>query len=288
MTPDQARTRRAFSQAAEQFDTSDFLHTEIRNRLLDRLQLVLIEPDAIVDLGAGTMAGTVQLANKFPDARVVALDFSDAMLRQPSFDIMQTHQISRLCAEASALPIKDRSIDLIFSSLMLQHSPAPSAVLREARRILRYPGLLIFATLGRDSFRELSKAWEAADEFTHVPDYVDMHDLGDALIQSGFAEPVMHSEILTITYAELPKLMADLRATGSINATETRNKNLTSRRIWQKMAEAYSAQRNAEGLLPVTLNIVYGIAWCGDPDAQRPSGPDEFEIPLTEIAVARR
>jgi malonyl-CoA O-methyltransferase len=294
---DLCRIRCAFDRAASGFDRADFLHGEIRERLLSRLPIVKIEPDWIMDLGAGTGGAAVSLAQAFPASRVVALDFSKAMLaevncrlaqRTSLSDASSSEPVAAVCADARNLPISDQSIDLIFSNLLLQHCPDPISVITEARRILRFPGLFTFTTLGRDSLRELRDAWATADCFSHIAPCMDMHDLGDALIQAGFAEPVMYTETLTITYQSLARAIADLRGVGSINATTGRNRGLTGRQTWQRLTVGYEQYRNADGKLPVTLEIIYGLAWSGQPGSGTRLSDGEFEFPIDDSLLFSR
>jgi len=293
----QNRIRRAFDRAATGFEHADFLHREIRDRLLSRLPIVNIEPDRILDLGAGTGGAATCLLRTFPASQLIALDFSAAMLAQansmrppraaPSDDSL-TEPIAAICADAHRLPITDQSIDLIFSNLLLQHCPDPLTILKEARRVLRFPGLFTFTTLGPQSLHELGEAWAGADTFTHIAPVLNMHDLGDALIQAGFSEPVMYTERLTITYQSLARAITDLRGVGSINATIDRNRGLTGRQTWQRLTDGYEQCRNADGKLPVTLEIIYGLAWSGQSASGLRLSDGEFEIPVDELRKISR
>jgi malonyl-CoA O-methyltransferase len=280
---DKRRIRTAFERAAPGFDDADFLHSDLRGRLLNRLGIAQIEPEFILDLGAGTGAASAGLAAHYPDARIIAVDFAAQMLAAGRHDNQTGYPVDALCADGARLPIADASIDLIFSNLMLHHCPDPVAVLTEARRVLRFPGLLIFTTFGPDSLIELRSAWAGADDRSHVFEFTDMHHIGDALIRSGFAEPVLDVETLTITYEHFPRLMADLRGVGSINATDNRNPGLTGKKNWQRMSDAYEQYRDAEGRLPVTLEIVYGLGWCGQPEPRRTLSDGGIEIPIENL-----
>jgi len=293
---DRFRTRRAFDRAAPGFTKADFLHTEIRDRLLHRLSMIQIEPDWIIDLGAAIGVGARALAELFPESHIVGLDWSADMLSEfnsaPAEKVKSQGEtsitaISPVCADAYCLPIHDRSVDLVFSNLLLQNCQNPFAVLNEARRILNYPGVFLFTTLGPDSLQELRQAWRDTDRYSHISEFIDMHDLGDALIQAGFVEPVMTRESLRITYPSLVPAIADLRTVGSINATIERNRGLTSRQAWVRLTDAYEDFRDAEGKLPVTVEVIYGLAWSGQrPDTRLPDG--EFEIPVNELKPFRR
>jgi len=270
---DQSRIRRAFARAAAGFDSHDFLYREVRERLFEHLLAIVAEPAWVVDLGAGTGGATAGLKARFPEARILSIDSSPAMLAAG------TAIESGLCADAASLPLADGCIDLMISNLMLHHCPDPTAVLTEARRVISDHGLLLLTTFGRTSFVELGRAWASADQFTHIAPFFDLQDLGNLLTTSGFAEPVLDSHTLTVTYGDLAKMMQELRAVGAMNATDNRNRGLTGRGTWQRLTAAYEQLRGADGKLPVTLEILFALAWAGD--SGTPAGA--IEIPVDAI-----
>jgi malonyl-CoA O-methyltransferase len=114
-----------------------------------------------------------------------------------------------------------------------------------------------------------------------------MHNVGDALVRAGFTEPVIDSQVLTITYGEVDSLIADLRNAGSVNATPDRNRGLTGRVAAQRLRAACHAQAGPDGRIPITIDVVFGIAWAGDRPSR--SDPNEaIEIPLHRIGRSRR
>ena len=217
----------------------------------------------MIDLGAGTGHATLELKRRYRRSRVLAADLAEGMLREAARRRSFLHRFDRIGADAAALPFQDRTVDLIFSSLMLQWCPDPDAVLRECRRVLRPGGLLTFSTLGPDTLVELRRAWAAADPgHPHVNTFLDMHDLGDALVRAGLAEPVLDVERYTLTYDDVHGLMRDLKAIGAHNAATGRPKGLTGRRTLGRMIEAYESFRRADNKLPATYEVVFGQAWC--------------------------
>jgi len=270
--------RRRFNRIARDFAAEDFLHDEIRGRLLDRLTAIKIEPRRILDLGAGTGAATPLLSARYDTADIVSLDSSAGMLAQGP----DTQQ--RICADAMAMPLKNASTDLIVSNLMLHHCPDPVTVLSEARRVLTDNGVLLLTTLGRSSLLELGRAWATADNYSHIAPCFDIQELGNLLAASGFTEPVLDSQTLTITYDNLDRLMRDLRTAGSTNATPDRNRGLTARATWQRLAAAYAQLRNQDGKLPVTIEVLFCITWAGS----RPRTGGEIEVSVNDLLGTRR
>jgi len=266
-TLDTQRVRRSFDRAAKTYDASAVLHAEVRANLLSRLDLMAMVPRVVVDAGAGTGHASRALIRRYPKALVIALDSSARMLRAAGRRQSWLRRFARVCADAERLPLADASVDLILSNLMLQWCN-PDPVFAEFRRVLAPHGLLSFTTLGPDTLRELRNAWGVVDSHTHVHQFTDMHDVGDALVRGGFASPVLDVERYTLTYPDVRRVAADLKATGAHNATMGRARCLTGRRQFMAMQAAYETFRQ-DGRLPATYEVVFAHAWTAGTDARR-------------------
>lgn len=282
---DRRQVRRSFSRAAHSYDDADALQTEVRDRLLERLDWVQLQPRRVLDLGTGTGKALPALAARYPEAEIVGLDLTPAMLRVADGRQAVTGGARPVlvCADAARLPFPDQSVDLVFSSLAIHWSPVLDSVLAEVRRVLRRPGLFTFTTPGPDSYRELRRAWRTVDEAAHVLPFPEMRALGDGLVRAGLAEAVLDTDTLTLQYREFRQLVADLRATGTTNASAGRRPGLTGRQAWSRLTAAYEAERGADGLLPATIEVVFGQAWApGPPRAPRAPG-GEIAVPLDRL-----
>lgn len=266
---DMGKVRRSFGRAAHCYDSADALQTEVRDRLLDRLQWISMQPLRVLDLGTGTGKALPALASRFPDAEIVGLDLTPRMLAVAATrdDSHPGRRPALVCGDAARLPFVDQSFDLVFANLAIHWSPALDLVFREIRRVLRQPGLFTFTTPGPASYRELREAWRAVDDLPHVMPFPEMRSLGDGMVRARLVEPVLDTETLTLTYRHFPDLIRDLRATGTTNASRGRAAGLTGRSSWARLTTAYEALRNGEGLLPATVEIVFGQAWTPDPVA---------------------
>jgi malonyl-CoA O-methyltransferase len=251
--------RRSFDRAARTYDDAAVLHAEVAENLLERLALTTLKPSNVLDAGCGTGHGSRALKRRYPQSLVIAMDFSRQMLNMSAKQSSWLRRFERLQADAGLLPFKDGSIDLIVSNLMLQWCD-PDAVFAEFRRALAPGGLLTFSTFGPDTLRELRSAWARVDPSTHVHQFIDMHDLGDALVRAGFSAPVLDVERFTLQYLDVRKIAADLKATGAHNATAGRMKGLTGRAKFAGMQAAYEIGREA-GRLPATYEVVFAHAW---------------------------
>jgi malonyl-CoA O-methyltransferase len=277
---DTGQVRRSFDRAARTFDDAAVLQTQVRDNLLARLDLMALAPRVVVDAGAGTGHASRALIRRYPKARVIAVDFSRRMLHAAGRQQSWLRRFARVCADAERLPLADGSVDLILSNLMLQWCN-PDPVFAEFRRVLAPHGLLTFSTLGPDTLRELRSAWAEVDSRTHVHQFIDMHDLGDALVRSGFASPVLDVERYTLAYIDVRRVAADLKATGAHNATMGRARGLTGRRQFAALQAAYEAHRQ-DGRLPATYEVVFGHAWTPDTGVRR-GAEDGTRVSLDDI-----
>lgn len=285
---DLRQVRRSFARAAASYDDADVLQTEIRDRLLERLEWVQLQPRRVLDLGTGTGKALPALAARYPEAEIVGLDLTPAMLRLAGARPAGGAGPVLICADAARLPFPDQSVDLVFSSLAIHWSPALDAVLAEVRRVLRHPGLFTFTTPGPESYRELRRAWQAVDQAPHVIPFPEMRALGDGLVRAGLAEAVMDTDTLTLRYRDFGQLIADLRATGTTNASAGRRAGLTGRQAWARLTAAYERERDADGLLPATVEVVFGQAWAPGAPRRRRAPGDEITVSLDDLGRRSR
>ena len=138
--------------------------------------------------------------------------------------------------------------------------PQPDLVFAEWRRVLRVDGLLMFSCFGPDTFKEIRAAFSQVDAVPHTLNFVDMHDLGDMLVNTGFSTPVMDMETITVTYESTDKLLADVRACGG-NPLLTRRRGLLGRSAWTRLVAALDSFRRPDGKIPLTFEVVYGHAF---------------------------
>lgn len=275
---DQQLLRQRFGRAAARYDEADLLAREIASRMDERLDYIRLQPQRVLDLGCGSGADLEPLTRRYPAAQIIGADFALPMLaasaRRTAGSGTRTGLLQRLlgksetrpplvAASARQLPFAYGSFDLLWSNLMLATIDEPLPVLVEMQRCLRVGGLLMFSTFGPDTLRELRSVLPArAGERVHR--FIDMHDLGDALVQAGFADAVMDMQMLTLTYPSFDQLMADLRASGASNAALSRPRGLSGRRGWEQARQAYEALRT-EGRLPASFEIIQGHAWKAEP-----------------------
>lgn len=273
--------RRQFDRAAASFDSADFVHRVTRDGLLERLRPLRVRADTILDLGAATGNTTEPLRKRFNGARIVSLDLSHDMLREATRKRRWFSRTSFVQADAEKLPFPDESFDVVFSNLLLPWLSDPATALAEVARVLRKDGVFVFATLGPDSLLQLSRAWSRVDGGAHVNRFLDMHDIGDALVRAGLADPVLDVDRLTVKYADPARLFRDLTRTGARNALQQRGRGLLGRQAFEKLLDELRSGGNG---IAIELELVYGHCWGTGPRSE----PTNYRIDAAQIRRRRK
>lgn len=284
--------RAAFEASAAHYDEVAVLQREVASRLLERLDLLRMTPDTILDLGSGTGFCSAALGDRYPKARIIALDLAESMLRHTRRRFSRWARFKNnhgfVTGDAEHLPFADNSIDMLFSNLTVQWCMDLEQTFREFRRVLRPGGVLFFTTLGPDTLQELRASWATVDERVHVNTFLDLHDVGDAMLHARLAEPVLDMERITITYHDSMTLMRDLKTLGAHNINPGRNQGLTGPKRLRQVMAAYEQFRQPDGLLPATYEVITGHAWRAEKEPpERHDAPDEFGFSLDQLGGRR-
>ncbi len=274
---DRRAWRRHRERAARQ-GSVDFLHAEIADRLLDRLDGVDRRFRLVLDLGArhGTLSRA--LAQRPGTERVVGAE--------PAFAFLAQGSGLRVAADPELLPFGDGSFDLAVSALALHWAGDLPGALIQLRRALKSDGLLLAAIFGGNTLAELRTALieaELAEEGGASPRVSPTADLSDAaalLQRAGFALPVADADAITVTYPDALALMRDLRGMGETNALSARRRTSLRRATLARAAAIYAERfGQADGRIRATFEILYLTGWA--PAASQPQ-------PLRPGSAARR
>ncbi len=268
---------RSFSQAAKTYDAAAFFQRIAGERLFERLDYFKLEPKNIVDLGCGTGVFTRELSQRFPQAKTTGVDIAEGMI---AWCKQQSQSEEYVCADAVSLPFEDNSVDLIFSNLSIQWVEDLEKLFVELNRVLKPEGLLLFTTLGPDTLKELKKSFAAVDQHHHVNDFIDMHHVGDAMLQAKMLDPVVDAEPVVISYDKATELMRDLKDIGAHNIDRRRNSGLMSPKKLRAVEKAYRQFALDDGQLPATYELVYGHAFGSE--QKQTTSYHEYIVELAE------
>jgi SAM-dependent methyltransferase len=265
----------------------DFLHAEIADRLIDRLDVVNRDFAVTLDLGARDGALGQALGARRGSLRVVAAEPATAFL---------THlPMPRVAADPELLPFREASFDLVVSNLALHWAGDLPGALIQLRRALRPDGLLLAAMLGGATLAELrtvlfeAQLAEEGGVSPLVSPTVELADAAALLTRAGFALPVADGERITVSYPDMPALLHDLRGMGETNALAARRRNGLRRATVARAAALYAERfGDAEGRIPATFEILFLCGWAPHPSQPQPLPPGSATTRLADALRPRR
>ena len=282
---DRALVRRRRDRAAAKFGAADFIFKESAARLADRMLDVARTFPRALELGCHTGALGALLRNHPKIEWLAQADMSPAMARIAG----QCNGLATLCCDEEWLPMAEASLDLVLSNLSLHWVNDLPGAFAQIRRALRPDGLLLATMFGGETLRELravlidAEADIAGGASPRVSPFVDVREAGNLLTRAGFALPVVDTDSITVTYTDMFRLMADLRAMGETNAVLARTTLPAQRSLFLRAAKLYSERfSDARGRLVATFQIVTLTAWTPHASQQKPLRPGSAKARLAD------
>jgi malonyl-CoA O-methyltransferase len=231
-----------------------FLAQEACEEMLSRLDWMTIKPAVIVDAGAGLGELACALAGRYPQAKVYAVDLSGEMLAEAGLAAAIEYRLE----DAAKLSLPDHSVDLVCANFLLPWVSDVNACLKEWRRVLAPDGLLMLSALGSGTLQEVQGLLPAHA----LPRLLDMHDLGDALVAAGFADPVMDTARYPVRYHDKQRMQEEWQASGLLQSGVT----------------------IADIELLVTFEVVHGHAFAPKPSSEFRADEDGVvRVPLRHL-----
>ena len=280
----------AFNKAAKTYAQAAVLYQTTGERLLTRLDYMLCEPKTILDVGCGLGDFSEALARRYPEAQVVALDFSEKMIQEGRVshaDASSASSFEWLMADMEKLPFQAESMDMIFANQSIQDVDDIALLFREFHRVLKPGGALLFSTIGPDTLKELKEAWACVDTYGHINECKDLHTLGDALLSQQFGQPVVDREEMILHYGNPQALLKDLKEQGSYNIHRLRRRGLMGLDALDYLLNGLEQQRQENGKIALTYEVLYGHAWRGENKSPYDAETGETFITLDKLRRVR-
>ena len=261
-----------------------WLHGEAARRMADRLALIKMQPDRVLDWGSFLGASQASLSAVYPRAQWTGVESDAASRDRQAAGQQRPWWLPRRWGQAApqwlaAADVPPGCAQLLWANMQLHGSAEPQAVLSAWHRALAVGGFLMFSTLGPGSLSGLRRLYAQAGWPPPMAPLVDMHDLGDMLVQAGFADPVMDQETLTLTWTDPQAMLAELRALGG-NVDPQRHPGLRTPRWRSALAGRLKELAQADGRLGLEMELVYGHAFKL---ASAPRVAAETAIPLQQM-----
>jgi malonyl-CoA O-methyltransferase len=237
----------------KEYEEAAVIAREAGEEMLSRLDWMTLQPNLIVEVGSGLGETSQQLQIRYKHASVIAIDQSESMLMHAKYN-------TKVCADAASLPFANQSVDLLFANFLLPWHVDVASLLREWRRVLKPDGLLMLSALGPDTLQECRPHLQ---DYI-LPDCVDMHVIGDLMLQEGFSEPVLDVNHYTTVYKSQEKMFYELEVSGMVLSCQ------------RKLAASEAYQ--------VTYEVIYAHAFAPAlRDEVAPSSDGLVRVPLSYL-----
>jgi malonyl-CoA O-methyltransferase len=246
-----------------------WLHEEVGKRMAQRLGWIKRQPDNWVNwraLPAG-LASHAQVQQAYPNAKLFlapppATSHDDAHLFIANQGRLKAW-LAKFTGQAAAMaqPVLDGAAQMVWANMSLHTEPDPAATVKDWHRMLAIDGYLMFSCLGPDTVRELRQIYQEEGWPAAAHPLTDMHDWGDLLVGTGFAEPVMDMERIVLSFATPERALQELRGLGR-NLHPARFAGLRGKGWHRKLlARMQESLTNAQGQIELTFEIIYGHAF---------------------------
>jgi malonyl-CoA O-methyltransferase len=253
--------------AAHLPDASPWLHEEVARRMEERLQWVLATPAAWLHWGPlqGGRQIHESLVRRYPKAKSYVREGSAAQIQSARQWLQQPWWKSAHWFNHAQFTAPSEPVQMLWANMALHMDADPEALIQRWHAALQVDGFLMFSCLGPDTLRELRPLYASLGWPAPSHEFTDMHDWGDMLVHTGFAEPIMDMEYITLSYSSADALLAELRGLGR-NLHPQRFARLRGRHWRQSLCDSLErCLRGPDGRLSLTFEVIYGHAFKPHP-----------------------
>jgi malonyl-CoA O-methyltransferase len=246
-----------------------WLHGEIARRMAEKLAVILLKPERVIDWWSTLGAGAALLEQEYPKAQHLRVEPDAEWLAHGQTHAQRPWWTPSRWTGGERLVVTERDeiapgAGLVWANMMLHAVVDPVALIERWHRLLRVDGFVMFSCLGPGTLRELRSIYARRGWPAPTPGFVDMHDLGDMLVQAGFADPVMDQETLTLRWTDPAALLAELRGLGG-NTAPDRIAGLRTPRWQAQLRRELEAIAAPDGSIGLSFEVAYGHAFKAAP-----------------------
>ena len=286
LTFDKVLLRKRKNRAALKSRGCQFLYLEVAKRLGDRLNDVNRGFDVALDIGCHNGELSTLNSVKTKIGTLFEMDLSN----KTDVPILGR----RLIGDEESLPFANRKLDLIISSMSLHWTNDLPGALIQINQALKSDGLLLASFPGGDTLWELRECLlEAEIEITggaspRISPMIDIHTAGDLMQRAGFALPVIDTDRIVLTYANLFLLLNELRHLGETNTVNNRSSKPPPKNLFDLASRIYHSRFSlSDGRIPATFDILYLTGWVPHKDQQKPLEPGSAKTNLAEFLTSK-
>ncbi len=277
---DRKQVKHNRERSAARFSNHDFLFQWSKKQLSER----------IYDINH-SFTRTLQIGARAP----ILQDEHDKIIHIITTDL--TNKSMQTCnnyvqASEEYLPFAPKSMDLVISNLNLHSVNDLVGTLAQIHSCLKDDGLFIASMLGGETLYELRKIMMEVElsmlggASPRIFPFADKLQMGGLLQRANFTLPIVDSDIITVTYDNIFKLLHDIRGMGEGNAIINRNKTSLNKEFFMKVAQKYHEQfadfSNDNGRITASFEIIFLLGWTPHSSQQKPLERGSAKYSLAE------
>ncbi len=209
--------KKSFSKAAQTYDSYAITQKELAEDLVQRLPLDK-EIKSILEIGCGTGNYTVLLSQKFPDACLEALDFSQEMIEKARVKVTNNTTVNFVCEDAESFLAKaNQCFDVITTNSTMQWFENIETAMGRISNLLRPEGFFLGTVFGPQTLAELGRALSAVMKrkidlaASSFPSRIDF----EQSLAKHFASWEVEEKFIKRRYDSLHDLILHIKRTGA-------------------------------------------------------------------------
>lgn len=205
--------KRNFDRSARYYDKYSGIQDQVATRLIAALGAD--EFTEIVDIGCGTGTYTKLLRQRFPSAKIKAIDISDEMIKLAEEKL--SHEKTEFIAADAETAVFDQNFDLITSNACLQWFGDFEKAVTGYRDSLEENGTILFSVFGPQTFQELGLSLKKLYDFdTELSsnEFLDENSVTQ-ILEKHFGRVSVTSETVKHRYDSLWQLLETIKYTGT-------------------------------------------------------------------------
>jgi malonyl-CoA O-methyltransferase len=254
--------RRNFARRASSYDRHADVQRFMGEELLALSEAALIRARRILEIGCGTGFLTQKLRQANPGAWLVAVDLDAGLINRTRERMGFDPRVAYVVADGETwVP---GGFDLIIANSTFQWFTSPRKTLGVYFHRLNPGGVLAFATMGPDTFKELGHSLQEATYAVYsansrkiaAADFLGQKDWAALLKQAGFSHLQVSQQVLTLNFPTVMNFLRAIQATGATNP----HPQISSPRLLKTLITTYQTTFGQNGHIPATYELIWALA----------------------------